>query len=232
MFNQSKHKSVLIQILKDVYSDPEIRTLVGFKGGTAAMLFYHLPRISVDLDFDLFMEEKKELVFEKMKVIVARHGNIYEAVEKRYTLLFVISYENGDRTVKIDISKRKGGGSYEPLAYLGVSMLVMKQEDMLAGKLSALLTRSRFAMRDVYDLWFFLKNKWTINETELKEKSSLSVNEALNQAITKVSSLSKNQLLQGLGDLLDSKQKAWVKEKLVDDLVFQLRLYIETHKQL
>ena len=53
MLDHAKHRAVLINILKDIYSDPLLRTLLGFKGGTAAMLFYNLPRISVDLDFNL-----------------------------------------------------------------------------------------------------------------------------------------------------------------------------------
>jgi predicted nucleotidyltransferase component of viral defense system len=49
--DNNKHKMYLIQILMDVYSDRELAVNMGFKGGTAAMLFYGLPRFSVDLDF-------------------------------------------------------------------------------------------------------------------------------------------------------------------------------------
>lgn len=48
---------------------------------------------------------------------------------------------------------------------------------------------------------------------------------ALKKAIKIVKNLTKNQLLEGLGGLLeDEKQKAWVKDKLVDELLFQLKL--------
>ncbi len=40
----SKHKNILLQILKDIYSDTSIAPYLGFKGGTAAMMFYDLPR--------------------------------------------------------------------------------------------------------------------------------------------------------------------------------------------
>lgn len=65
MLNKDLHRAVLINTLNTIYSDSQIRTLVGFKGGTAAVLFYKLPRFSVDLDFDLLDESKKELVFER-----------------------------------------------------------------------------------------------------------------------------------------------------------------------
>jgi len=68
MFDKNKHKKILVKILKDIYSDKDTRNVLGFKGGTALFLFYNLPRISVDLDFNLLEEEKKSLVFEKMKI--------------------------------------------------------------------------------------------------------------------------------------------------------------------
>lgn len=51
MINRALHQTNFITILKEIYSDPEIRTALGFKGGTAAMFFYDLPRFSVDLVF-------------------------------------------------------------------------------------------------------------------------------------------------------------------------------------
>lgn len=229
MLNHTKHRVTLIDILKSVYGDPDLRTILGFKGGTAAMLFYDLPRLSIDLDFDLLDADKKELVFEKMRILLERHGVLREAIEKRYTLFFVISYERDEHTIKVDISKRKGASGFEPKSYLGVTALVMKPEDVIAGKLSALLTRRKFAMRDVFDMWFFLKNKWPINETVLTENTGWSLRKALELAIKKVSEIDKRQILHGLGELLDEKQKSWVKEKLIDETVFNLRLYQERY---
>lgn len=229
MLDHTRHRVTLIDILKSVYGDPELRTVLGFKGGTAAMLFYDLPRLSVDLDFDLLNVDKKEVVFEKMKVLLERHGVLREAREKRYALFFLISYEKGEHTIKVDISKRKGTSGFEARSYLGVTALVMRKDDMVAGKLAALLTRRRFAMRDVFDGCFFLRNKWPVNETVLTEKTGLSLSKVLEQAIKQVNELKNNQILHGLGELLDAKQKAWVRTKLKEEMVFYLRLYQETH---
>jgi predicted nucleotidyltransferase component of viral defense system len=68
----AKHKSILIKILKDIYSHPTIGPILGFKGGTAANLFYNLDRFSVDLDFDLLDTTKEELVFKEIKSILAK----------------------------------------------------------------------------------------------------------------------------------------------------------------
>ena len=228
MLDHAKHRAALIGILKDVYSDPFLRTLLGFKGGTAAMLFYDLPRISVDLDFNVLDEQKKQLIFEKVKAILPDHGTIREATEKRYTLFFLISYEKGQHTIKIEISKRKGTGEFHMKQYLGVSVLVMKESDMAAGKLAALVTRRVFAMRDVFDIWFFLKQQWTINESVLKDQADLSLPQAIDRAIDLIRAITPNELLRGLGELLDPKQKSWAKDHLIEDTIFHLRLYKES----
>lgn len=71
MFSKEKHQSVLVNVLREIYINPKLRNLLGFKGGTAAFLFYDLPRISVDLDFDILDEKKREFVFTKVKEILA-----------------------------------------------------------------------------------------------------------------------------------------------------------------
>lgn len=224
MFDAVKHKTLLITILQKIYSDVELRTILGFKGGTAAMMFYDLPRMSVDLDFDLLKEDKKDLVFEKINRIIRPYGQVYDATEKRFTLFFLLSYEKGKQAVKIEISKRKGGNTFEFKNYLGISMLVIKQADAAAGKLAALITRKKFAMRDVFDVWFYLKNSWPINEAVLKEKTGLSLRQALKEAIKKTVKIKENQILQGLGELLDNKQKTWVRDNLLKETIFWLKL--------
>ncbi len=227
----SQHTVILIEILKDIYSDPELRTILGFKGGTAAMLFYDLPRLSVDLDFDLLDSEKKAVVLQKMKIILEQHAVIRQALEKRYTLFFLISYEKGEHTIKVEISKRPTISGFQAKSYLGIPMLVMRQEDMVANKLAAFLTRKKTAMRDVFDLWFFLKNKWSINPAVVAEKTNMSLSQSLEQAKQDVSNLKKSHFLQGLGELLDEKQKDWVRSKLAEEVTFYLQLYREVEKK-
>ena len=225
MLNIALHKNVITDILKDIYSDPFLNTILGFKGGTAALLFYGLPRFSVDLDFDFLDTGKKPEVQEKVKEIAAKYGLIKEAIEKRHTLFLLLNYRARERNLKIEISKRPSGAVFEVKQYLGISMLVMKQDAMVAGKLAALLTRNTFASRDMFDLWYFLKNHWEISENTLREKTALSTKEALDRAIKKVEAITKAQILQGLGELLDEKQQAWARDELKADLLFYLKRY-------
>jgi len=62
--NIYQHREIMITLLQDIYKDPSIGSFLGFKGGTAAPLFYDLPRFSIDLDFDLLDHRKETIVFE------------------------------------------------------------------------------------------------------------------------------------------------------------------------
>ena len=220
------HRNIFIKLLRDMYADPDLRTSLGFKGGTAALLFYGLPRFSVDLDFDLLDIEKKALVFEKVKSIVHLYGTVSEEIEKKYTLFYLLQYQKGERNLKIEVSKRSDGQSaYSPKNYLGISMLVMNEPEMAAGKLAAFLTRNKFASRDMFDLWYFLKNNWQIAESIVQAKTGMDCVHALKKAQNRVAAVKKSELLSGLGDLLDVKQRDWVRKNLVNDLLFLLRLY-------
>lgn len=163
-----------------------------------------------------------------MKEILPQFGNLSEAQEKQNTLFFLLSYQKGERTLKVEISKRPLRSEYVLKNFLGISMLVMKKEDMAASKLAALLTRRKFAARDMFDLWYFLKEEWQIDERVLKENTDMDLVEALRKAQNQVQAVEKNKLLAGLGELLpDEKQKSFVKDKIQDELVFLLKLYHE-----
>ena len=227
MLDKNRHKIVLVKILKEIYSDPTLRNILGFKGGTAAYLFYGLPRFSVDLDFDLLEEKKKDLVFNRLKEILPKMETLIESTKKRYTLFYLMSYEKGERKIKIEISKRQCKNSFIIRSYLGITILLMAKKDMAAGKLAAFLTRKKFAARDLFDLWFFLKNNWEIDEEVLKEKTGLTLKTAIEKTVEKIKKIKKNQLLQGLGELLDEKQKPWVKENLQKEALFYLEYLLE-----
>lgn len=227
MFDKNKHKLMMIKILKEIYSDPELRTSLGFKGGTALYLFYNLPRISIDLDFNLLDPQKKLIVFNKLKNLLSQFGTLDEAAEKRYTLFFLLSYQKGLRKIKIEVSKRAIQPNYEIKHYLGIPIKVAKKEALASGKLSAFLARKKFAARDLFDLWFILKKEWVFDQQYLKQQTNLDLKNALKKALEKTKNIKPNQLLQGIGDLIEEKEKNWLKNNLVKELIFNLRLYLK-----
>ena len=107
------NKFLLIQILKDIYSDIELSNCLGFKGGTALMFFYDLPRFSVDLDFNLLHEEQEDLVYAKVRKILLKYGTIFDEAKKYYGPLVVLNYGYGERKLKVEISNRVFENHYE-----------------------------------------------------------------------------------------------------------------------
>jgi len=226
----SKHKNILLQILKDIYSDTSIAPHLGFKGGTAALLFYDLNRDSVDLDFDLLNESKEAEVFEKINKIAKSYGTIIDSRIKHFNLLNVISYAPGAQKIKIEVNRRNFGSKYEVMTLLGISMIVMIREDMFAHKLMAMHERVGKTSRDIYDVWFFLKNNWLINKEIVEQRSSKTFKEILQITAEQLDKMDNKHILDGLGDFLTEPQKDWAKAKLRTETIFLLKARKESEK--
>ena len=222
--NISEHENILLQILKDIYSDTVISPFLGFKGGTAAYLFYGLDRFSVDLDFDLLDETKEKIVFSRIKKIIENYGQLKEAKGKRFNLFFLVSYKKESQNIKVEVNRRKFGSQYELRTYFGISMLVMVKEDMFAHKLTAMYERIGKANRDIYDAWFFLKNNWDINEKIVEDRSGMNLKDFLKKTIFALEKMENRNILSDMGELLNEKQKAWAKDNLKKDVIFLLKL--------
>lgn len=224
----STHKTILFQILKEIYSDTSIAPFLGFKGGTAALMFYGLDRFSIDLDFDLLDESQEEVVFERLKQIVQAHGNLRESNRKRFGIFYVLSYEDRAHHIKVEINRRQFGSRYEIKTYLGVSMLVMVPEDVFAHKLMAMHERIGKTSRDIYDVWFFLQHRFPINREIVEARSKMSFDELLQTCINQLEKLSNRHILDGVGELLTPSQKDWAKAKLREDTISLLKLRLES----
>lgn len=214
----------MTKILKAIYSDISIAGVLGFKGGTALYLFHNLPRFSVDLDFDLLDESKKDLVFKAVTKIVGKFGELRDNREKHFNLFWLLSYEKGQTQLKVEISKRSFGSSYEVKNYFGMPVLIMKKEDMLANKLAALMDRKNLANRDIFDIWFMLNNNWDLNDKLLELRTNTKVNVYLGKCLDLLEKNPPTNILDNIGDLLDNKTKDWAKKNLVKDTIFLLKL--------
>ena len=224
----SKHKNILLQILKDIYSDTSIAPHLGFKGGTAALLFYDLTRDSVDLDFDLLDESKEQAVFEKIQKIVTGYGKIVDSRIKRFNLVNIISYDTKSQNIKVEVNRRQFGSKYDLKTLLGISMLVMVREDMFAHKLMAMHERVGKTSRDIYDAWFFLKNNWPINKEIVEQRSGKSFKELLQATAEQLEKMENRNILVGLGEFLTESQKDWARAKLRDETIFLLKARLES----
>ncbi len=226
----SKHQNILLQILKDIYSDTSIAHCLGFKGGTAAMLFYDLPRKSVDLDFDSLDEAKENDVFDRINKIAGEYGKITSSYMQNSTLKNVISYNSKAQNIKIEVNRRQFGSKYELKTFLGVSMQVMVREDMFAHKLMAMYERIGKTSRDIFDVWYFAKNDWPINKEIVESRSQMEYSKLLEKCIEKLENMDNKHILDGLGELLNESQKDSVRAKLRNDAIFFLKLMLNNLK--
>lgn len=227
MIDLNKHKFYLIQILKDIYSDAELANCLGFKGGTALMFFYELPRFSVDLDFNLLLPEQNDMVYQKIKKIVLKYGKIHDEAQKFYGNIIVLDYGTKERKLKIEVSNRIFNDSYESKIFLGIQMHVMKLSHMFSHKLCALRDRSSIANRDIFDIWFFMSCQTPINQTIIEQRMRKETSVYLQDCIDEIEKIKTNSLLDGLGELLNPKLKSFVKNKLHKETITLLRFYKE-----
>ena len=224
----SIHKNIQLQILKEIYTATTIAPHLGFKGGTAALMFYDLNRFSVDLDFDLLDENKEKEVFERILKIAKGYGEIRESRIKRYNLLIILSYDSNAQNIKIEVNRRVFGSRYELKTLLGISMLVMVREDMFANKLMAMYERIGKTSRDVFDVYFFAKNNWPINKEIVEKRASMSYRETVEKCIKILEKMNNRNILDGLGDFLTESQKDWARAKLQDEIIFLLKARLES----
>jgi predicted nucleotidyltransferase component of viral defense system len=225
MIDINRHRFFLVQILKNIYSDIELAKYLGFKGGTALMFFYDLPRFSVDLDFNLIDTEKEDVVYGKIRKILLKYGTIFDEAKKFYGPIIVRDYGFKERKLKVEISNRLFDNRYEIKNLLGINMKVMVKEDMFAHKLCALLDRNTITNRDIFDCWFFMQKQTPINKSIVEFRMKMAFADYLQKCIEHLESMSDKGLLQGMGELMDEKMKKFVRVKIRSELISLLKFY-------
>lgn len=221
----NKHKFYMLQILKDIFSDAELADCLGFKGGTALMFFYDLPRFSVDLDFNLLDPSKEKQVYEKVKSILLKYGKIHDEALKFFGPVFVLDYGQNERKLKIEISNRQYDNHYEIKNLLGIEMRVLSKPDMFAHKLCALLDRTEITGRDIFDSWFFLNTHTPVNANIVENRMGMPLKDYLQRCIETLEQISDKTIMNGLGELTDGETKKFAKTKLRKETISLLTFF-------
>ena len=137
----------------------------------------------------------------------------------------VLSYGEHDINIKIDVSRKIWkSNQYEIMNFYGTDIRVQDKATIFANKLVALTERS--TNRDIYDVWFFFKSMFPISEALIRERTDKSSREFLKEVEQKLKNLPKGyNILDGLGEVLTEKQKYFVKEKLLTELIGIISFY-------
>jgi hypothetical protein len=104
-------------------------------------------------------------------------------------------------------------------------MKVMTAPDMFAHKLCALLDRSVFTNRDLFDCWFFLHHQTKINQQIVEERMQKGIADYLQDCIDYLEKLSDNKLLNGLGEMVDQEMKNFIKTKIRTETISLLQFF-------
>lgn len=132
--------------------------------------------------------------------------------------------------IRAQSNHRAFGSTYEVLNYFGISMKVMTKADMFAHKLVAMYERLGRTNRDIYDVWFFMQKHWPINKDIVEQRAKMPFKDFLSTCIVKLENLPDRNILAGMGELMDAKQKAWVKAKLKNEALFLLKVMQSNEK--
>ncbi len=229
------HKTNLTNILIEIYKDSTLGPTLGFKGGTAAMLFYDLPRFSVDLDFDLTANyekgsEKLDDFLVKMTDLLSKKYVVKDQSVKYNTLFWLVSYGQGLANIKVEVSTRDAFlNSYALKPFYGVNIKVMNVGDMIAHKMVALMDRKITANRDLFDVHYFLSTSYVneINYEIIQNRADKKPVDFYKDLYNFVDNVNSSTILSGLGEVLDQSQKDWVKSKLKDELLGLIERQIE-----
>ncbi len=219
MLNKDLHRQKMYEILQDIFSW-ELWKYLAFKWWTACYFFHWLDRFSTDLDFDLIKSD--EIIDDKLDKIL---GNYWKV--KKWKFNIVLSYWVTDMNIKIDINRKIWKNNwYETLNFYGTNILVQDKSTIFANKLVALTERN--TNRDIYDVYFFFKNNFDINDDIIIERTWKTKNELFEQIILKLKWLSTNyKILDWLWEVLkDEKHKSFVKTKLIKELISLLEFKI------
>jgi predicted nucleotidyltransferase component of viral defense system len=221
-FSREAHRQILIKLLIDIFKALDGK--IGFKGGTCAFLFYDLPRISLDLDFDLLTPLEKGDV-EVIRALLAERGTILDSREKRYTAFFLLNYEKGSPNIKIELNRRIWkNNTYKPVWFLGVEMKIADEATLLTNKLVVLTDRKAPVARDLFDADYFLKLGYTVNENLILERTGRTAEKYLKSLIPFIQkTFTEKNILHGLGEVLEEKQKDWVRRELLIDTIREIQ---------
>jgi len=221
MFDRQRHEQILKNILRDIYTTPELQGRLAFKGGTCLYMFYGLNRFSVDLDFNVISDTLPE---EAVVNIIKKYLVIDDQMNKHFTWFWLGSYEKGKQRVKVEMSKRNYLDTYVNKNFYGVTIPTMSTDCMFAHKLCAITDRKKLQNRDLYDAHFMFLKDFPINEKIIELRTEKNIKEYFTYLIDFIEKkVNPNTILEGLGELIDNQQKDHIKATLIRDLLFDLK---------
>ncbi|MFA6917892.1 MAG: nucleotidyl transferase AbiEii/AbiGii toxin family protein [Candidatus Gracilibacteria bacterium] len=227
------HKVWLLRLLTAIAENAYLSSRLGFKGGTCAAMRGFLNRFSVDLDFDLLIEENET-------------GNVRNALEKCFKDLglvikdkstkvpqYFLRYPDskGRNTIKVDalfpVPKKN---KYEMVCLPEIDRTLKCQtvETIVSNKFITLIARyertGKIAGRDVFDVHHFLFNGYPYSEEIIFEQRKESPSNFFKQLMDFVDKKITNTIIdQDLNHLLPNSEFQSIRKILKQETLMLLR---------
>ena len=235
IINKEEHRRRMLQILADISASPVLSINLGFKGGTCCYFVHGLDRFSVDLDFDLLNKDKQSIVLSELDKVLGKYGEV-----KMEGNVFArkVKYNDMSAAVKIDVSDRMEANKlniYKVADVVsGLPLKILVKEDIFAHKLIALIERYEnkiknkvIANRDLYDINYFFEIGWRYNKDIVAMRSGKECRAYLVELKDFIEKkVDHDNVLEGLGSLVDDKKRNWVKKNLVSEVLKKLAIEI------
>ncbi len=200
-----------------------------FGGGTCLRICHNLPRFSEDLDFSLDNNHlDTSILIKKLEIEFKNHNLDFEIStpehikEKRIqkywlkfpTLLYKLKIsplKNEKLNIKLEIDKfpaKNGRGEFFYITKFDEYFPIYKNDlpTLFSGKIGAVIERGYHAMRDFYDLIWYLNNNIQVNYEELNEmgikvKTSKELMDLLEKTVDQING---QDILDKIGPLIEN----------------------------
>jgi predicted nucleotidyltransferase component of viral defense system len=221
MLDKNMHQKYLSLLLAEIVKTWPEKT--AFKGGTCGYFFYNLPRFSFDLDFDM-VQPFDDSDRDRLHEMASGHGELRDFMDKEFTLFGVFSYGRGLPHIKLELNKRVWkNNSYRTAWFRGLPLLIADEATLATNKLVALTDRKNAVARDLYDSWYFLQAGLPLHDGLIGERTGKTTVNYLKYAVAFIKkTYTRRNVLQGLGEALDERQKMWARNHLIDETVREM----------
>ncbi|NGX32249.1 MAG: hypothetical protein K1060chlam4_00290 [Candidatus Anoxychlamydiales bacterium] len=176
----------LFEILEEISHHPFLQNRVALKGGTALNLFYfNVPRLSVDIDLNYIgSTERSEMLLERpmlekaLEAVFSKIGIVTHRIPKKHAggkwQLKYPSHLSAQGNLEVDLNYMFRLPIYElerknsqlVVGHFVRNVLLMNYQEIVAGKLTALLARE--ASRDLFDSYnLLLRDNLNFNQLRL-----------------------------------------------------------------
>ena len=219
MFDKKLHEDNIRKILTWLFTS-EISDFLWFKWWTLTYLCYGLDRFSTDIDIDILDTEKEQEIIDTVRKL------LYSLWDIKNETLWKFRYDERGMNIKVELNKRiRKANTYDFKEIDWVKIRCMKKDSIFGNKLVALYERMK--NRDLYDVNFFLKNKFPLNEKLIEERTWKNKEEFIKELISILPDhYNHNTILAEIWEVLTDEQKIWMKNKALNETIELLKTMI------